>query len=229
MVSSLGCSDSCPTSTWLPGALGLDTGELHSVCRLFHLILPFSVSCLIPPLLWDYCPHAHSLTDSISGDTTHAIPRWDGGRVAACRSQMEVGTRGCFYVDMQTKSLCWVPPPCCLPRPEPTPSLSRAGVGTGHGNSYLPLVSSTLSSHLFLLHPLSIFIHCGLQKSASFSKDGLDVSCSHCLGAIWEETGKESLYVAILNGSCSSILEASVSLWRQTFYESLLPLIVKDQ
>ena len=32
--------------------------ELHSVCRLFHLILPFSVSCLIPPSLRLLSPRA---------------------------------------------------------------------------------------------------------------------------------------------------------------------------
>lgn len=63
----------------LPNALGLDTGNgstPHGQTLIFSFIPPLS------PLL-GLASTSQSLTDSISGDTTHAISCWDGGRVAA--------------------------------------------------------------------------------------------------------------------------------------------------
>lgn len=74
------------------------------------------------------------------------------------------------------------------------------------------LVSSSvpLSCLPFLHPPLSIFLHCGLQVSASFIKDSLLLALI-VLGQSGRKQRWKSLYVAIVNGSGGSILDASVS------------------
>lgn len=68
----------------------------------------------------------------------------------------------------------------------------------------------------FLHPPLSIFLHCGLQVSASFIKDSL-LLVLIVLGQSGRTQRWKSLNVAIVNGSGGSILDASVSRQRQAF------------
>lgn len=74
------------------------------------------------------------------------------------------------------------------------------------------LVSSSvpLSCLPFLHPPLSIFLHCGLQVSASFIKDSL-LLLLIVLGQSGRKQMWKSLYVATMTRSGGSILDASVS------------------
>lgn len=128
------------------------------------------------------------------------------------RSELEIVSTWTF-----TQSPCFL----LLPQPDRIQHLVSPevewGQDTERGGSVL--ASSPLLSQLLFLHPLSILTHCGLQTAAHFSKDGLSVSC-RCrlqmwlLSPVWGQCERKSErpYIAILNGSWSSLLEASASL-----------------
>lgn len=102
---------------------------------------------------------------------------------------MQVEARGCFLYRCSNEVPFFGLSSLLLPWQIQHPSPRRVGARAGHCNGQLSQV---------VYQPSSVSLpslYAGLQMSAGFIKDGLNVSCSHCFWAVWEEAeaGKSML------------------------------------